>query len=241
MTTRSRRRRRLVPWLIVLVVLAVLVVGADRGGAAFAEYTASSTIQRSKHVPSRPDVSIAGVAFLTQLAAGDFHHVTVTAHDVPVQRNANVLTLAQVRAVLHEVHVSNGFSTVRADTADATALVDYAELSHRVGSPVRYAGRGRISTTRKLTVAGSTINVTISAHPQLRNNSLGFGAPSVGGLGALSGLVNQALSSAGGAGGALNLSVPLRDVPFNLQARSISADARGVTVVFTGRDLTFTK
>ena len=81
---RSAGRRR---WPIVLLVLLLVLVGlfvaADRIALGLAEDKAATALQSSQNLPQKPDVSVEGFPFLTQLLAGNFGEVVVTADDVP--------------------------------------------------------------------------------------------------------------------------------------------------------------
>ena len=89
-----RRRRRGTKWLIAIFVLLALLVGADRIALLIAESQLASRIQSSQHLNQKPDVSIAGFPFLTQVIARDFPHATVDIHGL----NANGLTISDLRS-----------------------------------------------------------------------------------------------------------------------------------------------
>ena len=75
---RARRRRRKWP-IIALIVIIVLLVVADRGAKAYAENRMASQLQSSMDLSGKPDVSIQGFPFLTQLASRDFRTVNISA------------------------------------------------------------------------------------------------------------------------------------------------------------------
>ena len=78
---RRPRRRRRGPsiLLITLLVIVVLVVVSDRVANAYAENKMASQVQSSLALSGKPDVTIHGFPFWTQLMAKDFKNVTVTA------------------------------------------------------------------------------------------------------------------------------------------------------------------
>jgi LmeA-like phospholipid-binding len=219
--------------IITLVVLAVLLVAADRIGVYAAERTAGNTIQSSQKLASRPDVDIAGFPFLTQLAAGKFGEVTVTGQDLPVGEAPHLLDLSRVRVVLHTVTVSRDFSRVHAKTADAVATVNYADLSKTLGLTVSYAGNGRVKATKSVTVFGQTVKASLSARPELVNGALGFAGAQINGADQLGGAAVDAL------GQVFDLSVPLQGIPFKIRVRSLRVEPQGVLVALSGADLTY--
>jgi hypothetical protein len=80
----ARRGRRARRWIIVLVVVVGLLVGADFGLAAFAEHTISQKAHDQLDLTQDPSVTIHGFPFTTQALSGDYSHITVYAAGVPV-------------------------------------------------------------------------------------------------------------------------------------------------------------
>ncbi|WIY04799.1 DUF2993 domain-containing protein [Amycolatopsis mongoliensis] len=78
---RGRRARR---WVIALVVLVLLLVGADFGAAAYAEHMISQKARTQLQLTDDPSVTIHGFPFLTQALGGDYSHIRVSAAGVPV-------------------------------------------------------------------------------------------------------------------------------------------------------------
>jgi LmeA-like phospholipid-binding len=219
--------------LVVLLVFLVLLVAADRIGNYLAERTAAKTLQSSQHLPNRPDVDVAGFPFLTQLAAGNFDQVTVTARDVPVGQKAHLLDISRLKVVLHDVAVARDFSRVTADTAKATATVSFAELGRTLGIGVRYAGGDRIKATKTVTALGNTVQASVTTRPALVNGALGFTATAVSGAGELGAEVTSALNSV------FDLAVPLQGMPFKIRVQSLRVDGSGLHIQLTGRHLSY--
>src|SRR4030081_121376 len=78
---RGRRAKKLI---VVLVVLAGLLVGADFGLAAFAEHTISQKARDQLKLANDPSVTITGFPFTTPALSGDYSHITVYAAGVRV-------------------------------------------------------------------------------------------------------------------------------------------------------------
>lgn len=93
----GRGLRRLV---VVLLVLAGLLVGADFALAAFAEHTVSQKAREELGLTDDPSVVIHGFPFATQAISGDYDHITVSADSIPV---ADVLKDVGIRAELRDV------------------------------------------------------------------------------------------------------------------------------------------
>jgi DUF2993 family protein len=221
--------------LIAVVVLAALLVGADRLGVYIAERTAGDTIETSQHLTSRPDVDIAGFPFLTQLAAGKFDEITITAADLPVGERLHLLDVSRVRVVLHTVRVSRDFSRVEADSATATATVSYAELGKTLGVHVEYADNGRIKATKTVTVAGQKFTASVTSRPELADGALSFGAAQINDGAQVGGAVASALNHV------FDLKIPLQGIPFKIRVTALHAERSGVVVQLLGRNLSYSK
>ncbi|MGD0045141.1 MAG: DUF2993 domain-containing protein, partial [Isosphaeraceae bacterium] len=78
---KQKQRRRGRTWLTWIVVIVVVLVGLDFGARAFAESRIASQI-KSHGFPAKPSVSIAGFPFLTQVAAREFHQITISSSDI---------------------------------------------------------------------------------------------------------------------------------------------------------------
>lgn len=237
-TEAPRRRRRRWPWvlLVALLVLVGLAVAADRIVLKLAEQRAATALQQSQQLRSTPSVSFAGFPFLTQLATGRFHQVTVTAHGVDVGRDAS-LHVATVTVRLDDVTASDSYHQFRAARATADATVDYADLSRTVGVPIRYAGDGRIRTHTTVTVAGRQYTGTITAGIRASSNEgLTFVDPSVHVPGrqlppeavhVFESVLAQPTSLAG--------------LPFDVRVDGAAATPAGAVLRLSGSDLTYSR
>lgn len=228
---RSRWPRRLA---IALVVLLLLLVAADRIGVVVAQRAAAQTLQSSQDLPREPSVAIAGFPFLTQLAARDLTKVTVDAGDVPVGESGRRFTVSRLTVVLHDLTATGDLQTFRAQRGSATATVSYAELSRALGVGLSYAGRDRVRASVSVTLAGQTLNGSVTASVRVADGALSFvdAAVSSGGD-ALPEQASAALAQA------LDLSLPLSGLPFGLRLRSLEATRAGVEVSLTARDLVY--
>jgi hypothetical protein len=207
----GRTARRLL--IAIIAVLALLLI-ADRVGVVIAEHTAGDTIQSSQHLRSRPDVDIAGFPFLTQLATGNYDKITVTANDVPLNRAARFLVLSRLKVVLHSLTVSRDFSSFRAKTATATAVIGYPDLGKAVGATIRYAGGGQLAISKSVSVAGTSIGGTLRIRPQLLRGALSFAGTTLTAL-------------------------PLQGIPFKITVQTLAAAPDGLVIGLAGTDLAF--
>lgn len=70
--------------VIIVLALVALLVGADFGLAAFAEYQVSKQMRAKLALSEDPDVRINGFPFLAQALGGDYRDITVKANGVPL-------------------------------------------------------------------------------------------------------------------------------------------------------------
>ncbi|TCO65058.1 DUF2993 domain-containing protein [Actinocrispum wychmicini] len=105
----KRRRSRTRPLVITLVVFLALLVGADFGAAAIAEYQVAKRARAAFDLTDDPAVTINGFPFLTQAIGGDYTHITVDAKGVPI------------RDILKDVEIHADLRDVRAPLSDLLA------------------------------------------------------------------------------------------------------------------------
>jgi LmeA-like phospholipid-binding len=226
---RPKRRRRGTKWLIVVVVLLGLLVGADRVALVIAENQLASRIQSSQHLSEKPDVSISGFPFLTQVAARDFPHATVDIHGL----DANGLTITDLHADLRGVHVDSGFNSATVDTLNATAQMSYADIGKALSSKlnvggaqvgtvqVSQAGADQIKASYDLlgVTISATIDVTLSGPNTLEFRSVSFHTP---------------LSAIGLNPQNIDVSYNLGSLPFGINLTQLTFTADDVEVAAAG-------
>lgn len=121
--------------LIAVLVLVGLVVAADYGAAAAAEYQLAKQIRGELGLAADPSVRINGFPFLTQALRGHYSDIDMRAaglsvgplHDVAVEA-----TLHDVDAPLSEVR-SGDLSSVRADEVDGRVRIKDKDLGRAIG------------------------------------------------------------------------------------------------------------
>jgi hypothetical protein len=83
--------------LIVLVVLAAVLVVADRVGVIVAENALAGQIQQQIDLDGKPDVSIRGIPFLTQAVGGTYKDIRVQLPDVDAGDVQDVAVAARLQ------------------------------------------------------------------------------------------------------------------------------------------------
>lgn len=135
--------RRVRALIIVLVVLAVLFVVADRISLRVAQDEVRDQVLRhASWTGGRTEVHIGGFPFLTQVLRGDYREVEVRAEDVTIRDVPDVT----VQVTLHGVHLSmsdlraHDLNDVPVDRIEGTAEVTYQAVADRIADAGRQIG-----------------------------------------------------------------------------------------------------
>lgn len=215
--------------VVVLVVLAGLLVGADRLALVVAEGIVARGVQDSQRLDARPDVTIAGFPFLTQLARRHYDRVTLSAASAAAGPRGTRVRLRDVAITFRDVRTSQDLGRFTADRGRATATLPYAALGRLLDLSVTYAGDGRVRAGKELEVAGQRLTPSVTITPRLVDGALTLTSPALADQ--LPAPVAQALEAA------LGTRVQLSDLPFDVRVTSLAARPGGIRLQLAGRDL----
>jgi hypothetical protein len=126
---RGRRAKRLI---VVFVVLAGLLVGADFGLAAFAEHTISQKARDQLKLANDPSVTINGFPFTTQALSGDYSHITVYAAGVRVNDTLRDVELnAELRNVTAPLSdlLAGNTKTIKIGSLEGSVTVKASDIA----------------------------------------------------------------------------------------------------------------
>jgi hypothetical protein len=226
--SRAPRRRRRWPLIlvIVVVVLAALFVVADRVAVHIADNEFATQIQK-QGFSSKPDVSIQGFPFLTQLAARDFKDVHITA----TGEKAGPVTIDDINATMKDIRLTSGFNSGTVASIDGTGLITFGSLA-KAGSSA--AGVADLKIARK-----SNDEAKITA------NVAGiFSGSGVARVTQSGDKIHVKLISAGGLptsllGGLGDFTIPLPNLPMGMTLQSVTLTSQGALVHITGHNIAF--
>ena len=231
---KKRRRKGPLIALITVIVLLVLLVVSDRVANAYAENQMASQVQSSLGLSGKPDVTIHGFPFWTQLIAHDFKNVTITASNETINSasaGGGALEIASLNATLHGLHFQ-GFSsnTATVDQFNATALITFTALGSIGGVPqgvtLTQAGPNQVKATLSLgpLSASATATVTQSGPNQIHVHVTDFG-----------GIPADQLGNFG------DFTITIPKLPAGVTIQSVSVTQQGVMVSIAGVNTTLSQ
>jgi hypothetical protein len=237
--TRSRRRpasggRRARRYVIVLVIIIALLVVLDFAGRVAAQNIMASKIQQ-QGLSQKPDVSIGGFPFLTQVASKDLQHVTITATNV----TEGPATISKVDMTATGIRLNSYSSASGTITSlSGTALISFASLGNTLVQQVGPLGSLLKGAGLNLTAAGprevkATLNLVITSGSAIWRVSRLSGNRLHIALVSSSGLPSSLLGSI------QSLTVQIPKLPLGLTINSITVTPSGVVGRVSGHDVPF--
>lgn len=232
-------------FVVIVVVLGVLAVVADRVGAWFAERAVADKVAdelASNQIDSGPpDVKVEGVPFLTQVTSGRYEQVTVVLREI----SSSEVQLREVTLVASGVTVTadtliSGEGPIDAERIDGTATISYADLAQLTGvdnlelGPEPGGGiQVRLPTEvadQEATLAGTAEVAVADGAVQVRVEELRVEEPP-------SGLPPGAESVIQELRAQLQLDVALPPLPYGLTVEAVRTGPGGVVVEVTATDV----
>lgn len=143
----GRRVRR---YVIVLVIVIVLLVALDFAARVVAENVLASKIEQ-QGLQHKPDVSIDGFPFLTQVAGREFQRVNLTA----ANQTDGPVTISTINATGRDIKLNSfAFSSGTIGSLSGTALISFSSLGNTLSREVGPLGSLLNGAGLNLTDAG---------------------------------------------------------------------------------------
>ena len=175
---RPRRRwgrRLLVTLVVLLIIIGIALVVLDRVGAAYAERVISDRVAQQladqKASSDKPDVTVEGVPFLTQVLSGRYQEIKIELRHFsgPAGNGKTVrmplldIRAKDVRAPLNTLRTGNGNIVATAVTGAGT--IDYAQVTELIGQKgLTLTERdGKLIGSAPVQALGQTFNVSGAA------------------------------------------------------------------------------
>ncbi|MDG4858876.1 DUF2993 domain-containing protein [Streptomyces sp. T-3] len=113
---------------VIAVILGAVFVAADRIAVSYAEDEVAKKVQASEGLAEKPEVSINGFPFLTQIAGGELDEVEIGIGGYEAANGGDKVLIDELSAQATEVTLSDNFSSATAARATGSARISYAEL-----------------------------------------------------------------------------------------------------------------
>ena len=219
-----RRGRKVLILIIALLVIVGLLFGLDRAAAAYTANRIATTLQ-NEGFPVRPNVSVEGFPFLTQLISRHLQGVEVTAPRYPIGS-----VTASIHVHAQDITLDSGYQSGTIAQVTGTGLVPFASLARMPG----------LAAVPGLLISGD------GPHMVKLSANLGvFAASAIA-------RVNQtarneiSLRIVSSSGVPAALLAPIRDLilripalPLGLTVQSVRVSPRGVVIGVAGSDVKF--
>ncbi|MCO1596591.1 DUF2993 domain-containing protein [Micromonospora sp. RHAY321] len=244
---RRRGRKLLIGLVVLLLLVGVLLVVADRVAVGVAERAiadrVSQEVTKQGAQSAAPDVEVGGTPFLTQVLDGRYERISIKLRDVQASVEGDAVRLPvldvdarNVRASLDTLRTGQG--DVVADTVNGTGTISYDSLAALLDRPGLTLGEqgGKLAVTapvdvlgQKFTVSGTAdVTVAKSGAVALRFNDLDA-----------AGLPNLPLARAvlNNYAKGISVDVPLPDLPFQLAVREVRPLPEGLAVTADAKNV----
>jgi LmeA-like phospholipid-binding len=221
-----RRRRRRWPWVVlgIVLVLAALFVVLDRVAVAYAENQAATQMQ-SQGFPAKPDVTIKGFPFLTQVAARRLNDVHITASNVP----AGPVKFS-FAADATDVLLNPGYQSGTISHVTGTGVIPFSSVSSALGaggSGLTISSAGGNTVKVSLNIAGFDVSMTGTVE-QTGPNTLKVHLNQPSGI-----PVSLPIPT--------DFTIHIPTLPLHLTIQSVKVTSQGVVVRASGTNIKFTQ
>ncbi len=221
--------------LIVPLVLAILLVAADRISAYVAQRKIANRLASFYHLSALPSVHIKGFPFLTQVVAGRYTEVDITVSSLTaggMQMRDMQARFTGVNAPLSRL-IGNGQGPMTADRATATAFIPFASVQQRLPPGIKLApDGGDLKLSGRLGYLGFDVPVAAAVSLQVSNSAIEVAPRHVTVAGGVPVVVPPELL-----GSRLAIALPVRDLPMHLQVRSVRVTTGGFEVTASAQDV----
>ena len=219
-----RRGRKVLILIIALLVIVGLLIGLDRAAAAYTANRIATTLQ-NQGFAVRPNVSVEGFPFLTQLITRHLEGVKITAPRYPVGSvTANIDVHAQ------DITLDSGYQSGTIARVTGTGLIPFASLARLSalaavpGLQISSDGPHMVKLSANLAVFAASAIARVN---QTARNEIGLRIVSSSGVPAA-------------------LLAPIRDLilqipalPLGLTVQSVRVSPRGVVIGVAGSNVKF--
>ncbi|SCG53912.1 LmeA family phospholipid-binding protein [Micromonospora inositola] len=243
---RRRGRKVLIGLVVLLLVLAGLLVVADRVAAGVAERAIADQVKqevaKQDAQSAAPQVQVGGFPFLTQVLAGRYEHISIVLTDVQGPVRGDTVSVPRLDVDARNVKASldtirSGQGDVVAERVDGRGTITYDSLAKLLDRPGLTLGEqgGKLAVTAPVDILGVKLTVVGTADVTVKDNKVGLRFNDLN----AEGLPNLPLARTLLANYAKGISVdvPLPALPFQLNVRTVEPKPEGLTVTADARNV----
>jgi hypothetical protein len=220
-----------------IVVLAVLLVGADIGGRLLAEHQAEKNLAAAYPNAADPQVTIHGFSFLLQAVQGHYSDITVSSSNLTLGALTGVNAQLDMRDVTLPLSdaISGNVSHLVARRADFAATIPAQALGDALSQPnltIAPGADGSVQFGTTVSVAGRTIPVTVAGTASIDKGTLVLSAKVVGAGGIqLPKEISDKLTAY------FSTTLPMQALPYPIDQASVSAQDGALIVTASGANV----
>ncbi len=226
----SRARR----YVLVLVIVVALLVVLDFGARLAAQNIMATKIQQ-QGLSQKPDVTIDGFPFLTQVASKDFQRVNIAASNL----TTGPVTITKVDATATGIRLksySSGSGTIT--NVSGTALISFASLGNTLTQQIGPLGQLLNGAGLNLTAAGPD-EVKASLDLVLTSGSATWRVSRLSGNQLHISLVGSSGLPSSLLGSIQSLTLQIPKLPLGLTIDRVTVTPNGVVGDVSGHDVSF--
>jgi hypothetical protein len=229
-----RRGHGLRNLIIIVVALLVVLVVIDRLAVFYVQGKIASEIQ-DQGFPSKPDVTVHGFPFLSQVATRHFHDVTISSKPV----TEGPVVIKTINADMTDVRMNSGYSSGTVGHLSGHGVITFGSLSNALGSLVggdlsslignsgltlKPVGSHEVRASIDVLVASGSATWRIT-----RVNGTKIKVHLISSNGLPSDLLDQVR----------NIEVPIPQLPMGMKIQSVIVTSDGISIRVTGNNVAF--
>jgi hypothetical protein len=246
---RPRKRRGrglLITVIVLLVIVAAGLAVLDRVGASYAEGVIADKVAQQvanqKATSDKPDVTIEGVPFLTQVADGRYQEIKIELANFsgPAGNGRTIkMPVLDIRAkdVVASVAALRNGGKIVATTVTGAGTIDYATVQSLVEQKGVQLGEkdGKLTLTAPVRILQQTVTVNGTATLSVEHNivSVHFDSVSAPGLPQIPLVQNLLTNSAKN----LSVSIKVPALPLKLAVQKVQPTAAGLVITAGASDV----
>ena len=230
-----------------MLVLAVVLVGADFGARFVAQDRVGAALQGPLQLSQPPEVDLHGFPFLTQALAGRYDDVELTGTGIRYGQLRDLTLSARLHGVTvpPDALLAGRVTTIPTNSVDAEARVgadDLGRLLRLDDVTVAPADAGdatsAIRLTSTVTVSGRSVPVTATASARLRGSRVTLALRDVQPGGAAgSGAAGRVVAAAVRARLGSSVTVDTGPLPFGIRPTGVRAEEGALVLSGTAEDV----